>query len=113
MPQRILAIELAGDSVRCALAERSWNSPTMIEALEERREGEEPDLAAALACLLADSGKPDLVVSATPGALVGRPMLSSSPRQTVIPRAAALRSWVPCGRRCSHTAPKMRSRNSF
>lgn len=76
MPQRILAIELAGDSVRGALGERNWNSLTMIEALEERRQAEETDLAPALARLLEDSGKPDFVVSAIPGELVVKRMLS-------------------------------------
>src|SRR6185437_8745084 len=76
MAQRILAIEVSGDSVRGALAERSWNSLTMLEVVEERRGAEEADLAPALARLLVDAGKPDFVVSALPGELVVKRMLS-------------------------------------
>jgi type II secretory pathway component PulL len=76
MAQRILAIEIAGDSVRGALAERSWNSLAMLEVVEERRGPDEADLAPALARLLDDAGKPDLIVSALPGELVVKRMLS-------------------------------------
>ncbi|HTJ08987.1 MAG TPA: type II secretion system protein GspL [Candidatus Binataceae bacterium] len=76
MAQRILAIEVSGDSVRGALAERSWNSLTMLEVVEERRGAEEADLAPALARLLDGAGKPDFVVSALPGELVVKRMLS-------------------------------------
>jgi type II secretion system protein L len=76
MAQRILAIEIAGDSVRGALAERSWNSLAMLEVVEESQRPDEADLAPALARLLDDAGKPDLVVSALPGELVVKRMLS-------------------------------------
>jgi type II secretion system protein L len=76
MAQRILAIEMAGDSVRGALAERNWNSLTMLEVVEEHREPDEADLAPALARLLDDAGKPDLILSALPGELVVQRMLS-------------------------------------
>jgi Type II secretion system (T2SS), protein L/Fimbrial assembly protein (PilN) len=76
MAQRILAIEIAGDSVRGALAERNWNSLAMLEVVEERRGPDEADLAPALARLLDDAGKPDFVVSALPGELVVKRMLS-------------------------------------
>jgi type II secretion system protein L len=76
MAQRILAIEIAGDSVRGALAERSWNSLAMLEVVEERRRADEADLAPALARLLDDAGKPDLILTALPGELVVKRMLS-------------------------------------
>src|SRR5229473_132378 len=76
MAQRILAIEMAGDSVRGALAERSWNSLAMLEVVEEHRGADEADLAPALARLLADAGKPDLILTALPGELVVKRMLS-------------------------------------
>lgn len=76
MAQRILAIEMAGDSVRGALAERNWNSLTMLEVVEEHRGPDEDDLAPALARLLDDAGKPDLILSALPGELVVQRMLS-------------------------------------
>jgi len=76
MAQRILAIEIAGDAVRGALAERSWNSLVMLEVVEERRGPDEADLAPALARLLDEAGKPDLVLSALPGELVVKRMLA-------------------------------------
>jgi type II secretion system protein L len=76
MAQRILAIEIAGDSVRGALAERNWNSLAMLEVVEERRLPDETDLAPALARLLDNAGNPDFVVSALPGELVVKRMLS-------------------------------------
>ena len=36
MAQRILAIEIAGDSVRGAVAERNWNSLAMLEVVEKQ-----------------------------------------------------------------------------
>ena len=76
MAQRILAIEIAGDSVRGALAERNWNSLTMLEVVEERQAPDEADLAPALARLLDEAGEPDLILSALPGELVVKRMLS-------------------------------------
>jgi type II secretory pathway component PulL len=76
MVQRILAIEIAGDTVRGALGERSWNSLAMLEVVEERRGADEADLAPALARLLDGAGKPDLIVSALPGELVVKRMLA-------------------------------------
>ena len=75
MAQRILAIEIAGDTVRGALAERGWNSLAMLEVVEEHRGADEADLAPALARLLDDAGKPDFVLSAMPGELVVKRML--------------------------------------
>jgi general secretion pathway protein L len=75
MAQRILAIEIAGDSVRGAVAERNWNSLAMLEVVEERRGDDEADLAPALARLLEDAGKPDLILTALPGELVVKRML--------------------------------------
>ena len=62
--------------MRGALAERSWNSLTMLEVVEERRGADEADLAPALARLLEGAGKPDFMVSALPGELVVKRMLS-------------------------------------
>lgn len=76
MGQRILAIEMTGDSVRGALAERSWNSLAMLDVVEERRAAGEQDLAPALARLLDDAGEPDLILSALPGELVVKRMLA-------------------------------------
>lgn len=76
MAQRILAIEIAGDCVRGALAERNWNSLAMLDAIEEHRGADEDDLAPALARLLDEAGNPDMVVSALPGELVVKRMLA-------------------------------------
>lgn len=75
MAQRILAIELGGDWVRGALAERSWNTFQMLDVAEQRRAPDEPDIAPALDRLLAEAGRPDLVLSALPGELVIKRLL--------------------------------------
>lgn len=64
MAQRILALEMPGDTVRAAVAERTWNSFHLIGVFEEERHSDEPDLAPALGRLLARAGRPDVVVSA-------------------------------------------------
>jgi type II secretory pathway component PulL len=76
MAQRILAIALGGDWVRGAIAERSWNTLQMLDVAEQRRAPDEPDLASALERLLAEAGKPDLVLSALPGELVIKRLLA-------------------------------------
>lgn len=76
MAQRILAIEMAGGWVRGALAERSWSTFQMLDVAEQRRAPDEPDLAPALARLLEEAGKPDLVLTALPGELVIKRMLA-------------------------------------
>ena len=48
----------------------------MLEVVEERRGADEADLAPALARLLDDAGKPDLILSALPGEQVVKRMLS-------------------------------------
>lgn len=75
MAQRILAVELAGDWVRGALAERTWNSLAMLDVSEERRAPDEPDMVPALTRLVLAAGKPDLVLSALPGELVVKRLL--------------------------------------
>jgi Type IV pilus assembly protein PilM len=75
MPQRILAVELAGNRVRAAVAERSWNSFQFIGVFEGQRASDEPDLSAALARLVQRSGTPDIVVSALPSQLVAKRLL--------------------------------------
>lgn len=75
MPQRILALEMPGDTVRAAVAERTWNSFHLIGVFEEERRSDEPDLSAALGRLLPRIGKPDMVVSAIPSELVLKRLL--------------------------------------
>src|SRR5690242_4993443 len=75
MAQRIMTLEVDGDWVRAAVAERSWNSFALMGLFEDQRASGESDLAAALLRLLAASGKPDILVSALPGEFVAKRML--------------------------------------
>ena len=75
MPQRVLALEMPGSIVRAAVAERTWNSFHILGVFEEERRSGEPDLVAALARLLARTGKADIVISALPGEFVLKRLL--------------------------------------
>src|SRR5271168_4215177 len=66
MAQRILALELVGDRVRAAVAERSWNSFTLAGVYDKVRADDEADLTGALSRLAAEAGEPDIVISALP-----------------------------------------------
>jgi type II secretory pathway component PulL len=66
MAQRILALELAGDRVRAAMAERSWNSFTLAGMYDKVRADDEGDLSGALSRLIVEAGQPDIVISALP-----------------------------------------------
>ena len=84
MPQRVLALEMPGSSVRAAVAERAWNSFHILGVFEEERRSGEADLLAALTRLLARTGKPDIVISALPGEFVLKRLLElpfSDPRK--------------------------------
>src|SRR5579885_2876404 len=75
MAQRVMTLEIDGDWVRAAVAERSWNSFALAGLFEEQRAAGESDLAAALGRLVATAGKPDVLVSAMPGEFVAKRML--------------------------------------
>lgn len=75
MAQRILALEIDGDEVRAAVAERTWNTMALVGVFSDERASEEGDLTAALARLIAKTGRPDLVISALPGELVALRLL--------------------------------------
>ncbi len=75
MAQRILALEIAGDKVRAAIAERTWNSFDLNSVVEQTRAPDEPDLSAAIARLLERVGKPDIVISALPADMVAKRLL--------------------------------------
>ncbi len=66
MAQRILALELAGERVLAAVADRSWNSFTFAGMYDKVRADNEADLSGALARLIAETGQPDIVISALP-----------------------------------------------
>ena len=75
MPQRILAVEIAGDRLRAATADRTWNSFQFIGVFETHRGAEESDLAPALKRLVEKTGRPDVVVSALPVESVAKRLL--------------------------------------
>jgi len=75
MAQRILALEFAGDRVRAAVAERSWNSFTLAGVYDKIRADDEGDLAGALSRLVVEAGQPDIVISALPADLVVKRLL--------------------------------------
>src|SRR5579885_1133616 len=75
MPQRILAVEIAGDRLRAATADRTWNSFQLIGVFEAHRVGDEEDLAPALRRLIEKAGRPDVVISALPADSVAKRLL--------------------------------------
>jgi hypothetical protein len=75
MPQRILALEMPGHSVRAAVAERTWNSFHIVGAFEEERQPGEPDLEGALKRILLRTGQPDVVTSAITSEFVVKRLL--------------------------------------
>jgi general secretion pathway protein L len=76
MGQRIMALELAGERVRAAIADRSWNSLELVGAWEQERRPDEADLAPAIVRIIAAAGHPDIVVSALPGEFVAKRLLA-------------------------------------
>jgi hypothetical protein len=66
MAQRILALEIVGDRVRAAAAERSWNSFTLAGVYDKVRADDEADMSGALSRLVVEAGQPDIVISALP-----------------------------------------------
>src|SRR5260370_16872020 len=66
MGQRILALELGGDRVRAAMADRTWNSLQLIGAYEQQRTGDESDLTGAIARVLTAARTPGIGISALP-----------------------------------------------
>src|SRR5271168_2981884 len=75
MAQRILALELMGDRVRAAVAERSWNSFTLAGVYDKVRADDEADLSGALSRLVVEAGQPDIVISALPADIVAKRLL--------------------------------------
>jgi type II secretion system protein L len=76
MAQRILALEFADDRVEAALGERAWSSFGLLGTYQSERAEDESDLAPALQRLLSQTGIPDLVISALPGQLVAKRLLT-------------------------------------
>jgi type II secretion system protein L len=76
MAERIVSIEICNDVVRAAVAERSWNAFVLIGTYESSLAAEETDLSAALRRLIGQTGNPDIVISAFPGELVAKRLLT-------------------------------------
>ncbi len=76
MAMRILALEMAGEQVRAAVAERSWDSFRLLGTFENARTANETDMVPAVSRVLADAGKPNVAISAIPGELVAHRVLT-------------------------------------
>src|SRR5271155_1471855 len=76
MAERIVSIEISNDVVRAAVAERSWNSFVLTGTYEAKSDAEDPDLTAALGRLMEQAGAADVVISAFPGELVAKRLLT-------------------------------------
>ncbi|MHB8383064.1 MAG: type II secretion system protein GspL [Candidatus Binataceae bacterium] len=75
MPQRIIAVEIAGERVRAAAANRTWNTFEFVGVFEAHRQPGETDLAPALIRLIEKSGRPDILISALPSEAVTKRIL--------------------------------------
>src|SRR5271155_4374855 len=75
MGQRVVALELAGEHVRAAVADRSWNSFKVTGVFEQERADDEADLTGALMRIISATGKPDVVISSLPAEFVAKRLL--------------------------------------
>ncbi|MGB6553692.1 MAG: type II secretion system protein GspL [Candidatus Binataceae bacterium] len=75
MPQRIIALEIAGERVRAASANRTWNTFEFVGVFEAHQQPGEADLAPALLRLIEKSGRPDILISALPSEAVTKRIL--------------------------------------
>lgn len=76
MGQRILALELGGDRVRAAMADRTWKALELVGVYEQERAADEPDLSGAITRIVGAAGQPDIVISALPGEFVAKRLLT-------------------------------------
>jgi len=76
MGERIMALELAGERVRAAMADRTWNALELIGAWEQERGTDEADLVPAILRVIDAAGHPDILVSALPGEFVAKRLLA-------------------------------------
>ncbi|HVN88687.1 MAG TPA: type II secretion system protein GspL [Candidatus Binataceae bacterium] len=76
MGQRILALEIGDETVRAAMADRTYKSLDLLGVYEESRAGEETTLSEAIARIVAKAGPSDVVVSALPGEFVAQRLLT-------------------------------------
>ena len=76
MGQRILALELGGEHVRAAMADRTFKTFELVGVYEQNRAEGEPDLSNAIARIVGAAGIPDIVISALPGEHVAKRLLT-------------------------------------
>jgi Fimbrial assembly protein (PilN)/Type II secretion system (T2SS), protein L len=76
MGQRILAIEVSGDCVRAALADRTYKSFELVAVYEQERTTGENDLSDALNRTVSAAGRCDVVISSLPGEYVAKRLLA-------------------------------------
>lgn len=76
MGQRILALELCGERVRAAVADRTLKNFDLVGVFEQERADDEADLGGALNRVIAASGPPDITISSLPGEAVAKRLLT-------------------------------------
>jgi Tfp pilus assembly PilM family ATPase/Tfp pilus assembly protein PilN len=76
MGQRILAVEVSGDSARAALADRTYKSFELLSVYEQERTAGEADLSDALSRIVSAVGRCDVVISSLPGEYVAKRLLA-------------------------------------
>jgi hypothetical protein len=76
MAQRILAVEVSGDCVRAALADRTYKSFELLAVYEQERSAGETDLSEALNRLVSAAGRCEVVISSLPGEYVAKRVLA-------------------------------------
>ena len=76
MGQRILAVEVSGDCVRAALADRNYKSFELVAVYEQERSAGETDLSDALSRIVSSIGRCDVVISSLPGEYVAKRLLA-------------------------------------
>jgi Fimbrial assembly protein (PilN) len=76
MGQRILAVDVSGDCVRAALADRTYKSFELVAVYEQERGPGENDLSDALGRILDPAGRCDIVISSLPGEYVAKRLLA-------------------------------------
>jgi hypothetical protein len=76
MGQRILAVDVSGDCVRAALADRTYKSFELLAVYEQDRTAGESDLSNALSRVVGAAGRCDAIISSLPGEYVAKRLLA-------------------------------------
>ena len=77
MGQRIFTIEVSGDCVRAAVADRTYKNFELAAVFEQERTANgEPDLSSTLSRLVTAAGRSDVVISSLPAEYVAKRLLA-------------------------------------